>query len=104
MSLALFNSLEALLWFTIAGILAGRVLFRSTPPDTWGIALVASLAFLLFGISDLIEVRTGAWWRPVWLLALKAACLITLLGCAWLYSRKSRPPDHQQDPPEQSEP
>ncbi len=92
MSLGLFNYLEALLWFSIAMILLWRVLFGPTPPDKRGIALCASAAFLLFGISDLIEVRTGAWWRPIWLLVLKAGCLLTLLGCAWLYQKKPRPP------------
>jgi hypothetical protein len=32
-------------------------------------------AFLVFGITDLIESGTGAWWSPPWLLALKATCV-----------------------------
>jgi hypothetical protein len=39
------------------------------------------LAFVLFGISDLIEIRTGAWWRPTWLLVWKGICLIAI---AWM--------------------
>lgn len=35
-------------------------------------------AFLVaFGISDWVEMFTGAWWRPWWLLAWKAVCV----GC-----------------------
>ena len=38
-----------------------------------------AIAFFFFGISDVIEARTGAWWRPLWLLVLKGACVIVLL-------------------------
>ena len=40
--------------------------------------MLAGLAFLLFATSDAIEIYTGAWWRPWWLLACKAACVIVL--------------------------
>lgn len=32
---------------------------------------------MAFGVSDIIELQTGAWWRPWWLLLLKAACLLS---------------------------
>jgi hypothetical protein len=38
------------------------------------------LLFAFFGLSDLVEVTTGAWWRPWWLLAWKAACLLGLIA------------------------
>ncbi|MBE7458640.1 MAG: hypothetical protein KJ057_17160 [Phycisphaerae bacterium] len=37
------------------------------------------MTFLAFGASDVVEADTGAWWRPWWLLAWKAACLAVLL-------------------------
>jgi len=41
--------------------------------------LLLSGAFLAFSVSDLIESHTGAWWRPIWLLVLKAACIAVFL-------------------------
>jgi hypothetical protein len=55
------NLTEAALWIA----LAVAVLFRA---KSWpGRALAAAL--VLFGISDLVETRTGAWYEPWWLLA-----------------------------------
>lgn len=36
--------------------------------------LVAGAALVLFGLSDVVEAGTGAWWRPWWLLAWKLTC------------------------------
>ncbi len=46
--------------------------------------LIAALTLAAFGASDLVEVRTGAWWRPWWLLAWKALCVGVML---WLYRK-----------------
>ena len=50
----------------------------------WGrprrLALVAGVALVLFGLSDLVEIRTGSWLRPWWLFVWKAVCLGTLVG------------------------
>jgi hypothetical protein len=32
-----------------------------------------------FGISDIVEIFTGAWWKPASLLLMKAACLAGLV-------------------------
>jgi hypothetical protein len=50
---------------------------------------MAAGTFVLFGASDLIEVRTGAWWRPWWLLAWKAACVFALIVLLVGYYRAS---------------
>ena len=44
-------------------------------------ALVAAIAFFAFGISDIIEARTGSWWKPPSLLALNIGCLLVLIAC-----------------------
>lgn len=36
--------------------------------------------FIAFGLSDIVEAHTGAWWRPAWLLGWKAVCIATALG------------------------
>lgn len=50
----------------------------------------ATLVFVLFGISDLVETQTGAWWRPWWLLAWKAACVSALAILLMEYLRSRR--------------
>jgi hypothetical protein len=40
---------------------------------------LAALMFLLFGLSDVVEVRSGAWWRPWWLLVWKSLCVLIML-------------------------
>lgn len=39
----------------------------------------ASVTFILFGVSDFIEMRTGAWYTPWTLFAFKAACVASFL-------------------------
>jgi hypothetical protein len=43
-------------------------------------SLHAGITFLFFGASDIVETTTGAWWRPWWLFAWKAACVVALLA------------------------
>ncbi len=79
------NLLEACLWFTIAFTLLvaawqATAAFRK-------LAMTECLAFLAFGVSDLIESTTGAWWHPWWLLLLKATCIATFIYGLWKYRR-----------------
>lgn len=73
---AVFNYGEAGLWFIIGLVLAVRL--RMPRPWRW----LLPLAFACFGVSDLIEAQTGAWWDPWWLFVLKAACVLVFL-LAW---------------------
>jgi hypothetical protein len=45
--------------------------------------LILAVSLLFFGVSDLIEVHTGAWWRPWWLFMLKALCLLGIIRSLW---------------------
>ena len=49
---------------------------------------IATIVFFLFGMSDVVEVQTGAWWRPWWLFAWKALCVLAMLGLLWDYLRR----------------
>ena len=40
-----------------------------------------ALALLAFAASDLVEIRTGACYRPAWLVCWKAACVGILAAC-----------------------
>ncbi len=80
-----FNYAEALLWFSIALVLAVRLRMR------WPWRWLLPCAFALFGVSDLIEAQTGAWWEPWWLFVLKAACVLVFLLAWRAHRRQGRP-------------
>jgi len=78
------NRVEAALWLAIAlafGIAAVRR--ASVRAD----CITGAITFALFGVSDLVETATGAWWRPWWLLAWKGGCVAVFL---WLLARHAR--------------
>ena len=83
------NAIEAVLWLLIAAILlvAG---FRS-PASRYRCWLIAAV-LIAFGISDVVEIRTGAWWRPWWLLAWKGSCIVTFILLCWKWPRQ---PSHE---------
>jgi len=83
-NIATFNYLEAGLWFVLGtALVAGSC--KSKKPLQQKVAWTAAAALLLFGVSDLIEAHTGAWWRPLWLLLMKAVCVSILVVCYLRY-------------------
>lgn len=86
-----FNATEIVLWSAMGlGLLA--VSFRRSRSQIE--AAMAGLLFLAFAGSDAVELTTGAWWRPWWLLVWKAACVVGLL---LIGVRVRRRKDKQQD-------
>ena len=85
MAIDWFNFVEAWVWIGLG---------------TWGLfqksfektALAYCLAVILvcFGVSDFVEMTTGCWWHPWWLLAWKAACLITAITLIMIIIKKER--------------
>jgi hypothetical protein len=77
--LTLFNAGEALWWFFAAGVVVakGRAVRGATP----GLRTTLALFLLAFKITDLVEMRTGAWWDPPALLAAKGLCVAGIVGC-----------------------
>lgn len=90
MDIANFNHLESVLWFLMALALFAALLKNGFAGPYAKILACGSLSFALFGISDIIEASTGAWWRPVWLLAIKAVCIVMFIGCYLAYRRIKR--------------
>jgi len=82
---ALFNHAEAFLWWSMAVFFVVRFTKSRALWRCWN--WVLPLAFGFFGVSDWIEARTGAWWTPWWLLAIKAACVAVFLA-AYVRMRK----------------
>ena len=69
------NYVEAAVWVGMAGWCAMRgVRSRS------GRMGVLAAALVIFGLSDVVEVRTGAWSRPWWLLVWTGVCLVTIVA------------------------
>jgi hypothetical protein len=67
------NLAEAALWFAVS--LTFVVKTALSHGRLRAVFLILAVAFAVFGITDLVESETGAWWRPLWLLGLKAACV-----------------------------
>ena len=69
------NYTEAAVWVGMAVWCAVRgVRLRS------GRMGVLAAALVMFGLSDIVEVKTGAWYRPWWLLVWKGVCLVTIVA------------------------
>ena len=85
----LANFAEAMLWLAIG---TGFLIARYRQPVAKMKCTFAAVAFAAFGISDLIEIHTGAWWKPWPLLALKAICVaVFLVLLAWHYRGRREP-------------
>ena len=81
-----WNLIEAMLWFFGGAIFAAKA---ASAPAKRRCCVLLACAFVGFAVSDLIEMRTGAWWRPWWLAAGKTACLAVLAFGFWkLLQRK----------------
>ena len=80
-----FNLCEAGLWLLLAAAIALRVALGSTRHARLGLIVAAVL--VAFAGTDLVEVRSGAWFRPWWLLLYNSLCVTALLGC-WVYYRR----------------
>jgi hypothetical protein len=81
-----FNILEAIWWslLSIACWWNGRGAWKV-------VSRTAALLLALFALSDLMEVQTGAWWRPWWLAVVKGGCLAGLTTCGiWALLIKRR--------------
>ncbi len=79
------NAIFAASWIVVGVKICARS--RRTNPAVRPVVFVASGAFVLFGVSDVIEIFTGAWYEPVGLLVFKAFCLTTLIVCYVWYRR-----------------
>jgi hypothetical protein len=84
----LSNYIEAAFWTTVA------IGFALAASRRAGLArrecLIAAVTFLLFGLSDVVEAHTGAWYDPWWLLLWKALCLLSIARSLIVYVRARR--------------
>jgi hypothetical protein len=83
----IFNLVEGLWWMGL-----GMGLLLRTSRQAVSRCLISWLAviLILFGLSDFVEIFSGAWWRPWWLAVWKAACLTTGILLLIFLLRKRR--------------
>jgi hypothetical protein len=86
MLIELFNLVEGLWWIGLGVWLMSFAAISKC----YKTALASIL--ILFGISDFVEMATGAWWQPWWLLAWKGLCVAVgiILIILIFNERKSR--------------
>ena len=87
---ASFNFYEAFIWFFVAGISLAYAITKKDPLQR-RLLLWTVPVWIAFGVSDFVEIQTGGWWKPWWMLLWKGVCLIgnaTLL--LWYYARSKR--------------
>ena len=80
------NLAEGVLWIVVGACFAAAMVRGGSRR----MKLVAAINFVLFGCSDFVERRTGAWWRPWWLLLWKAACVAVMVLQLAVYLRLKR--------------
>ncbi len=78
-ALQIFNGLEAARWFLLSVIVVVRARDDSRSQRCWTAALAVVL--FVFGVSDVIEIFTGAFWRPWWLLLINGYCVVSIFVC-----------------------
>ncbi|MGK0190183.1 MAG: hypothetical protein ACI9R3_006003 [Verrucomicrobiales bacterium] len=77
------NAVEIFVWIAIALVIARRAATTGNRKD-W----LPAAAFFAFGISDAIEMSTGAWWKPWWLLVWKVTCVAIIARFFWQELRR----------------
>ena len=75
MFIEVFNFVEAVFWMGLGVWVAVYYVRRNTGSK---VVKVLATTLVLFGVSDIVEVYSGAWWRPWWLLAWKVCCLLLI--------------------------
>lgn len=90
MDVSTFNYIEAGFWFFISAVLAFYAFRETSKSSNFKNIVIASIAFFVFGVSDIIEVQTGAWWSPYSLLVLKGICIVILFSCFISYFKIRR--------------
>lgn len=77
-----FNLVEAFLWMIVAGVIATRVR-RENNQQCFAVVL-GCIAFVVFGVSDLLEVSHEAA-IPAWLWGMKIACGAAILSARYTW-------------------
>lgn len=86
-----FNAVEAVWWMVLSVVVLSVVVLsagRLRPEPFRGLHQPIAGCLFLFGLTDVAEIRTGAWWTPVWLAILNVLCVAGLAVCAFLWLKR----------------
>ncbi|QDT35815.1 hypothetical protein [Stratiformator vulcanicus] len=77
-----YNLIETVWW---CGLGLATLLLERRSSVSLVVRYSLAVTLFVFGLSDLVEISTGAWWKPWPLAVLKFACGsgISLLALAW---------------------
>ena len=92
------NYIESGLWILIGLVFVVYALRRSGGARR--LCSIAAPVFVLFGISDIVEADTGAWYKPWWLFAWKAICVASMV-CLLFANVRRQHREKTAMPPEQ---
>jgi hypothetical protein len=81
----IFNICEGILWI---GIAVGFAVVFYRRHQNLDLMLASGLLFLSFGLSDLVEIKTGGWYKPWWMLCWKGATLLAFVVVYLLFRRR----------------
>jgi hypothetical protein len=84
--LHVFNIIEAAFWLFL-GMVFVRLGLKANGRKQRRCYL-AALLFMLFAGTDIVELWTGAWWKPWWLFVWNGSCLVAFVLLAGSYWRE----------------
>ena len=90
MDIATFNYIESSVGFGIAILIVVLNFKKGSNNPFSSLQYRAAAPFILFGLSDVIEASTGAWWRPTWLLLIKLICVASFVWLLLSYIKKNK--------------
>lgn len=85
MTTELFNLVEGIWWIGLGVWL----IFPRWSQQKYKTPLFVTLT--LFGVSDFVEMATGTWWQPWWLLVWKTLCIVLGIILIVLIIKERRP-------------
>ena len=88
-----FNFWEALFWLFCGIVSFGKAVKNSIYRRK---CIVLGVVFVVFGMSDFVEMQTGAWWQPWWLFVWKLLCMISITFVGWLLLKKEFQKKHSK--------
>ncbi|MEM7013616.1 MAG: hypothetical protein AAF585_19260 [Verrucomicrobiota bacterium] len=82
-----FNYIEAGFWAAMGCLILAPAFQKQLPYLRWNLPLAATL--FAFGVTDLVEIKTGSWYSPWSLATGKIGCGILILSFfVWLISAR----------------
>ena len=84
-----FNLAEGILWIAIG---LGFLVAATRRPHR-RLKLATCLLFLAFGLSDFVEIHTGGWYKPWWLLVWKGLTVCGLVAVFVVFRSRRRAGD-----------